>query len=117
MGRKKLERVPALDKARTRLAGTKSISPDLDLGNGLTNASYEEQIVLTEKSVSRYNTSLSTTDDLYNDAQAQIKKLNDWNSRILIGVASKFTTDSSEYEMAGGVRKSERKKPTPKTKK
>jgi hypothetical protein len=30
---------------------------------------------------------------------------------MLNGVASKFGTDSSQYEMAGGVRKSERKKP------
>ena len=37
-------------------------------------------------------------------------------SRALNGVKFKFGDDSSQYEMAGGVRKSERKKPVCKAK-
>ncbi len=39
------------------------------------------------------------------------KELKDWNGRMLAGVGSEFGKDSPEYEAAGGVRKSERKKP------
>jgi hypothetical protein len=36
MARKKLTKVPDLDKGRTRLASIKSIETALDLGNGIT---------------------------------------------------------------------------------
>ena len=39
-----------------------------------------------------------------------------WTSRALDGVKFKYGSDSSQYEMAGGVRQSERKKPAPKAK-
>lgn len=111
MARKKLGRVLVLEKGRTRLAGVKSISPTLDLGNDVTAENYEAVIESVETKVSLYNTHLSTVDDLYNGCMAEIEILKDWNDRILSGVKSKYGTDSSEYEMAGGVRKSERKKP------
>ena len=44
MARKKLERVPDLEKAKTRAAGAKSISPTLDLGNGTTLVAYQAVI-------------------------------------------------------------------------
>lgn len=118
MARKKLVRVPVLDKGRTRLSSVKSINPALDLGDDLTVANYETQVTKTKDAVDFYNTTLSTIDDLYNASLAQIEILKDWNERILNGVAAKFGTNSSQYEMAGGVRKSERKKPkrTPKEK-
>jgi hypothetical protein len=40
MARKKLIRVPDLDKGTTRLASVKSIDPVIDLGNGITAANY-----------------------------------------------------------------------------
>lgn len=118
MGRRKLVRVRDLDKGRTRLAAVKSINPALDLGDDLTVVNYEVEVDNTKKAIEIYNTTLSTIDDLYNAALAQIDSLKDWSERMLNGVAAKFGTDSSQYEMAGGVRKSERKKPkrTPKEK-
>jgi hypothetical protein len=53
---------------------------------------------------------LSTIDDLYNSCIAQIEVIKDWNERILTGVATKYGKNSSQYEMAGGVKKSDRKK-------
>lgn len=38
------------------------------------------------------------------------------SERMLAGVAARYGKDSSQYEQAGGVRKSERKRPTRKTK-
>jgi hypothetical protein len=45
-------------------------------------------------------------------SQTEIKELErslgDLSEQMLIGVAFKYSKDSREYEMAGGVRKSER---------
>ncbi|GEM53904.1 hypothetical protein B0A58_07805 [Flavobacterium branchiophilum NBRC 15030 = ATCC 35035] len=114
MARKKLIRVPDLDKGATRLASVKSIDPVIDLGNGITAANYETQINLLRTKLNSYNTALSTIDELYNECISQIDVLRDWNDRVLTGVATKFGKNSSQYEMAGGVKKSERKKQTPK---
>ena len=116
MARKKLVRVLDLEKGITRLAAVKSIDTALDLGNNINVANYETQVNLLSTKLSTYNTALSTIDDLYNDCIAQIAVIKDWNERILTGVATKYGKNSSQYEMAGGKKKSERKKNTPKPK-
>ncbi len=116
MARKKLIRVVDLEKGITRLAAVKSIDPALDLGNDISVAKYEPQVHLLADMVSKYNTMLSTLDDLYNDYVAQKLVVRDFSERMLTGVATRYGKNSSEYEMAGGTRKSERKKPTPKPK-
>lgn len=57
-----------------------------------------------------YNTALSEIDSRLNTVQDTEKKLRDLSERMINGVASKYGKDSPEYEIAGGVRKSERKK-------
>ncbi len=111
MARRKLGRVLDLEKGNKRLAGMKSIDAALDLGNDLTIENYQAQIVKLNTNLGKYNSALSIVDDLYNDCIAQIDVLKDWNERMLNGVASKYGKNSSQYEMAGGVKKSERKKP------
>jgi hypothetical protein len=37
--------------------------------------------------------------------------LADWNQRILVAVKAQYGPDSSEFELVGGTRRSERKKP------
>jgi hypothetical protein len=110
MARRKLARVLDLEKGLTRLAAVKSIDVNLDLGNNITTANYQTVIDALQTKLSAYNTALSTVDDLYNDCIAQIDLLKDWNERVLTGVATKYGKNNSQYEMAGGVRKSERKK-------
>ena len=112
MARKKLVRVRDLEKATTRLSAVKSSDTALDLANGITIPNYETEIKAMVTKLDVYNSALSTIDDLYNDCIAQIEVLKDWNERVLTGVATKFGKDSSQYEMAGGKRKSERKKPS-----
>jgi hypothetical protein len=111
MARKKLVKNRVLDKAVVRQASLLSIDTKLDFGNGMSLDNYELQITAAQTAMSTYNTTLSTLDDLYNKFQAEITKLKDWNERMLAGVATAYGKDSSEYEQAGGVRKSERKKP------
>jgi hypothetical protein len=114
MARRKLSRVLDLEKGNTRLAAVKSIDPALDLGNGITVPNYQTQVQLLATKLASYNTALSTIDDLYNQCIAQIDVLKDWNERVLTGVATKYGKNSSQYEMAGGKKKSERKKPVAK---
>lgn len=100
----------AYEKAIKRAAAVKSIDPALDLGNDITLDRYNVIIAEAKASVDEYNTALSSVDDLLNRTKAKDKVLQDWNERILTGVATKYGKDSNEYEQAGGVRKSERKK-------
>lgn len=95
-----------------RLAGLKSIDPALDLGNGVTAAIYESKIVETENDLATYNTALSTADAHQNTFETGEKDLKDYHERVLLAVAAKYGKDSSEYEKAGGTRKSEKRKPT-----
>jgi len=54
-------------------------------------------------------------DDSSNRFDTQEALLAEWNRRILSAVEAVYGPDSSEYEMVGGKRKSERKKPTKKS--
>jgi len=53
-------------------------------------------------------------DDSSNRFDAQKSLMADWNRRVLSAVEAQYGPDSSEYEMCGGTRKSERKKPSKK---
>lgn len=55
-------------------------------------------------------------DDLLNKRNDSTKVLNGYNTRCLSTVRGIFGPDSSEYELAGGTRTSERKKPVRKPK-
>lgn len=105
---------PTYVKAFRRIAAVKSIDSNFDLGNGLKAPDYQLAIDAVKNSMDDYNTTLSTVDDKLNILKEKEKVLRDWNERILVGVAAKFGKNSSEYEQAGGKRKSERKKPATK---
>jgi hypothetical protein len=115
MARRKLERVKDLDISKSRLAAIKSISPSLDLGNGITATGFETSIENFSASLAAYNTVLSSVDELYNKCIANLSTMRDLNERVLSGVASKYGKNSNEYEMAGGKRKSEIKRTSKKT--
>ena len=52
---------------------------------------------------------------LINARDDQAVALNEWNTRAHSGIRGAFGPDSTEYEQAGGTRKSERKKPSRRT--
>jgi len=103
---------PFLEGAQQRLTALSSIDPALDLGNGLTLAAYRAEVTSAQAKQDAYNALLSQVDQAYNEFLAAEKSIRDLSERMLAGVASKYGKDSSEYEMAGGKRKSERKRPT-----
>ncbi|MFN6568288.1 hypothetical protein [Dendronalium sp. ChiSLP03b] len=99
-----------LDKAEVRLASIKSISPSLDVGEGLTVKDYTNKIESLRQSIEAYNTTLSTIDVLLTQIVENEKDLADYSDKILRGIAYKFGNNSHEYQMAGGTRKSDRKR-------
>jgi hypothetical protein len=105
-----------LEQAQRRAASLASIDQVLDLGNGLTAAAYNTAITTAQTLLTEYNQALSTVDDRLNALVAAEKRLQDLSERMLAGVAARYGKDSSQYEQAGGVRKSERKAPSRKAK-
>lgn len=110
MARRKMERIPELDAAEARLASLKSIDPNLDLGDGRSIKTFSDSITAARNGVSDYNQLLSTVDNQYNAVLKLIKETKTLSKNMLSGVGSRWTTDSSQYEQAGGTRDSERKK-------
>jgi len=101
-----------LETARHRSAGIKSITPEPDFGPSLTLAAYTTQITNFSTLLDSYNGMLATLDDLQNSLEAAEEALNETNRRMLSAAEARYGPDSSEYEQAGGTRKSERKRPT-----
>lgn len=107
---------PAITDGEQRIAGMKSIDEALDLGNGVTVVSGEALLTDTRKLLVDYNASLAISDGLLTAFETKEKELQKFNAKVLPAVGLKYGKDSAEYEKAGGVRDSERKKPVRKPK-
>jgi uncharacterized protein YukE len=91
----------------------KSIDPVLDLGNGLTVATFSALIADTQQKLEAYNTALSTVDQTYQAILEAEQILSEYAERMLTGVASKYGRYSNEYIMAGGtLRRTARRRTT-----
>lgn len=103
---------PVLEKGNRRAAALKSISPSLNLGDGLTLDHYQLELDKLRSQLATYNESLSFIDRALSTVRDTEKDIRVLSERMLIAVAAKYGKDSYEYEMAGGIRKSDRKRPT-----
>ena len=101
---------PALVIARQRLAGLKKINPAPNLGPNVSIPGYEAVANDTAAIEESHNQLAAQMDDSSNKFDDQEDVMNDWNSRILAAVAAQYGLDSSEYEMVGGTRTSDRKR-------
>ncbi|MCC5624809.1 hypothetical protein [Nostoc sp. CHAB 5715] len=99
-----------LGKAETRLASIKSINSSLDVGEGLSVKDYTVKIESLRQSLEAYNTTLSNIDILLTQILENEEDLADYSEKFLRGIAYKFGNNSYEYQMAGGTRKSDRKR-------
>lgn len=104
-----------LETARQRLAGLKSITPVPDFGPNLKVDDYEQKINALAAKIERYNELNATLDDLQNEIEADEEELRTDSSRMLSAAGAHYGPDSSEYEVVGGTRRSERKRGTKKT--
>ncbi|MBD1917543.1 MULTISPECIES: hypothetical protein [Cyanophyceae] len=114
MARKKRSSV-ALEKAQRRIAGMQSVTRAADFGNGYTMEAYDAHIQTMQEKLMAYNRMLSMVDGAYNDMLMAERKLMDFSDHMLSGFGVRYGKDSSEYEMAGGRRKSDRQKRTRRT--
>lgn len=100
----------ALLKAECRASAMGSIKPNLDMGNGMTLTSFWADIDNLRDRQKQYNELLSKVDQLYNEMLNAEKALAEKSERMLNAVAVVYGRNSSEYEMAGGKRRSERRR-------
>ncbi|MCI5180561.1 MAG: hypothetical protein D3911_14825 [Candidatus Electrothrix sp. AW3_4] len=89
--------------AQERSGNLRAIDPELDLGNNLTLAAYNNKIDEVQAALDAYNGVLAQADAAGNDFRAVEKELRDLSSLMLSGVKVKYGRDSNEYEMAGGT--------------
>lgn len=104
----------ALAVARQRLAGLNKITPAPNLGPNTSVAAYQAAADDTAALEESHNQLAAQMDDSSNRFDAQENLMADWNRRALSAVEAQYGPDSSEYEMVGGTRKSERKRPSKK---
>jgi HAMP domain-containing protein len=97
-----------LEKAELRSAGLKAVDPMMNFGDTRSMTNLTTQIERLRTKIDSYNTALAIIDSSKTEIEALEKSLGDLSDQMLIGVAFKYGKNSSEYEMAGGVRKSER---------
>ena len=105
-----------LETARQRLAGIKKISPAPNFGTGLTLEGFEAEIDGFSDDQDSYNGDIAALDEKTNLLDARERQLADLNQRMLATVKGLFGPDSNEFELAGGVRRSDRKRPARATK-
>jgi len=97
-----------LEKAELRTSGLKAIDPSMDFGDARNLQNMTQLIEQLRTKVDAYNTALSVIDSSKTEIGQLEKNLSELAERMLIAIAFKYGKDSREYEMAGGVRKSER---------
>lgn len=100
---------------RVRLSKIKSVEADFTANENVSVAKLEENIRQSEAILDEYNQMLAASAAKANEYDASVRKGMDLSERLLDAVGLKYGKDSNEYEMAGGTRKSDRKKPAKKT--
>jgi len=103
-----------IKQAKTVLDKWKQINPSMTLGD-LTQAGLEANLN-KELSIQSHMTALKAElTDLQNQHDATCTDIWDQVKRVRSGVKAVYGDDSSQYEMIGGTRRSERKRPIRKT--
>jgi hypothetical protein len=103
----------ALTKAERRLEGLQTIHPDLDFGHGFSITDYNTKVQHLREKLAVYNQAKTMVDKAQNALVDAERELNNYSEHMLLSVASRYGKNSDEYEMAGGTRKSNRRKPRP----
>jgi len=102
----------ALETARSRRTGLNSITKPIDFGANTTKEAFLAKITAFEARLNAYNQKVAELDDEQNNIDDDERELIQWNKRILSAGEASFGSDSSEYELLGGTRTSDRKRPT-----
>ncbi len=103
--KKKLNAMTQIDTAQN-----KTVDYGND-GDSLTATILKAKLDEYETAMTNYDTAMDTVTAMQNRVKLIEDKLSEYNKRILKSAAGKFKEESDEYEMLGGTRPSERKKP------
>jgi len=102
-----------LEDGWRRLERIKAIDPLPNFGTGFGIADYEVNLNELKACLGSYNTCLGAADQYLTQLKMKEKSTRDMRERILTAIAFIYSKDSDEYVAAGGIRKSERKRPRP----
>ncbi|MBC1242244.1 hypothetical protein [Nostoc sp. 2RC] len=103
--RKRTSRV--LENAELKFAGVKAINTNLDIGDNYNTIKFAQLIEELRTKLENHNTILSTIDSSKIELEQLEKKLVSYCENMMMGIGFKYGKDSREYQMAGGVRRSE----------
>ena len=101
---------PAIAKAKIRISGMKTIDPMLDLGNGMSITSYEAAIQDTEQRIEAYNMAIANVSQLQSSVAEAEAMLAELSERLLSTIAGRYGKKSDQYEMAGGTKRTTRRR-------
>jgi hypothetical protein len=103
---------------KKRLAGMKDVDAQQGatveygtVANPCNSTVFAEKVGEYDTTQEELNKALGIADDWANKLKSVEKEIGSLYTRALSGAISKFGEDSSEVEMLGGTRKSERKRP------
>lgn len=108
MGFQKRKSTRILEQAEVRAASMAAINPNLDLGDNRSLEEFNGQIEKLQAQINAYNTAVTALETIRSDIKEREKTLREFSAQMLLGVAFKYGRDSLEYQLAGGVRQSER---------
>ena len=97
-----------LEKAELRSTGLKAIDSNMSFDDDCNLQNLSQAIEQLRNMLDAYNTALTVIDSSKTKIDAMEKTLSNLTDKMVRGVAFKYGKDSSEYEMAGGIRDSER---------
>ncbi|GAX40497.1 hypothetical protein NIES4075_14630 [Tolypothrix sp. NIES-4075] len=97
-----------LEKAEFRAAGLKAIDSSMDFGDNCDLQNLTQSIEQLRTMIDSYNAALAVIDSSKTKIDEMEKSLSNLSDKLVRGVAFKYGRNSSEYEVAGGVRESDR---------
>jgi hypothetical protein len=112
---KKLYPTDVLEQAQSVLAAWNQIDSEVTFGS-LNNAALTTDVTQASQLLTEMNTLEAQITDLRNQRDALYQEMWDKVKRVRNGVKANYGDDSSQYEMVGGTRLSERKPSTRKAK-
>ncbi|WP_414513466.1 hypothetical protein [Nostoc sp. PCC 9305] len=96
-----------LEKTEQRVIGFKSIDSSLDFGDSISVNHLTQLTGQLRNQIDQYNMMLIALDTAKAEIETLEKTIRETSERLVSGVVLKYGKDSREYEMTGGVRKSD----------
>ncbi|MBW4688393.1 MAG: hypothetical protein KME40_25715 [Komarekiella atlantica HA4396-MV6] len=97
-----------LEKTEQKVIGFKSINSSLDFGDSISLNHLTDLTEQLRNEIDQYNMMLTSLDSAKAKIETLEKTIRETSERLVSGVVLKYGKDSREYEMTGGVRKSDR---------